>query len=66
MSISRIALTALVTAALLVSACGLKGDPIRPGSAQDIKNKQQQKDQQEDGDEPQQRLSSHAEQRCDQ
>jgi len=41
MSIPRIAVTALLAAALSLSACGLKGDPIRPGSDEDPKTKQQ-------------------------
>jgi predicted small lipoprotein YifL len=30
-------LTALLAASLAVSACGRKGDPVRPGSDQDTK-----------------------------
>jgi predicted small lipoprotein YifL len=37
MSIGRIALAAVLAGALAVSACGRKGDPIRPGSAEDPK-----------------------------
>ena len=37
MSIARIATTALLMAALGLSACGIKGDPIRPGSKEDPK-----------------------------
>ena len=37
MKIGRIVLTALLAGALAVSACGLKGDPIRPGSEKDVK-----------------------------
>jgi predicted small lipoprotein YifL len=37
MSFGRIALTALLATALAVSACGRKGDPVRPGSDQDPK-----------------------------
>jgi predicted small lipoprotein YifL len=37
MSFGRILLTALLAGALAVSACGLKGDPIRPGSEKDPK-----------------------------
>ncbi len=40
MSIARIAMTALLAAALALSACGIKGDPIRPGSEEDLKKKQ--------------------------
>ncbi|HSF95226.1 MAG TPA: lipoprotein [Thermohalobaculum sp.] len=40
MSIGRIVLTALAAAALAVSACGFKGDPIRPGSDKDPKTQQ--------------------------
>jgi len=35
MSIARIAMTALLVAALAIAACGVKGDPIRPGSDQE-------------------------------
>jgi predicted small lipoprotein YifL len=42
MSIMRIATAALLACALGLSACGLKGDPIRPGSDEDPKKKQQQ------------------------
>ncbi len=37
MSIARIAMTALLAAALGLAACGIKGDPIRPGSEEDSK-----------------------------
>lgn len=37
MSIGRTALTVLLAAALAVSACGRKGDPVRPGSDKDPK-----------------------------
>jgi hypothetical protein len=41
MSIARIAMTALLAAILSLglglSACGIKGDPIRPGSEEDPK-----------------------------
>ncbi len=37
MSIVRIAMTALLAAALGLAACGIKGDPIRPGSEEDQK-----------------------------
>ena len=37
MSIARIMMTALLAAALGVAACGIKGDPIRPGSEEDPK-----------------------------
>ncbi len=37
MTIARIAMTALLAAALGLSACGIKGDPIRPGSEEDQK-----------------------------
>ena len=37
MSIGRIALTALLAASLAVSACGRKGEPMRPGSDHDPK-----------------------------
>ena len=40
MSIARIAVTALLAAALGLSACGIKGDPIRPGSQEDLEKKQ--------------------------
>jgi predicted small lipoprotein YifL len=35
MNFGRIALTALLAAALAVSACGRKGEPVRPGSEKD-------------------------------
>jgi len=44
MSIPRITLAALLAAALGLAACGLKGDPIRPGSKEDPKTKQQTTD----------------------
>jgi hypothetical protein len=37
MSIARIAMTAFLVAALGLSACGIKGAPIRPGSEEDPK-----------------------------
>jgi predicted small lipoprotein YifL len=37
MSIARLAMTALLVAALGLAACGIKGDPIRPGSEEDPK-----------------------------
>ena len=41
MSIARIAMTALLAATLSLvlglAACGIKGDPIRPGSEEDVK-----------------------------
>ena len=37
MSIARIAMTALLAAVLGLAACGIKGDPIRPGSDEDPK-----------------------------
>ena len=40
MSISRIALTALLALALGLAACGIKGDPIRPGSEPESKKDQ--------------------------
>ena len=40
MSIARIAMIALLAAALGLSACGIKGDPIRPGSKEDLKKKE--------------------------
>jgi hypothetical protein len=44
MSIARIAMTALLAATLSLglglSACGIKGDPIRPGSQEDLEKKQ--------------------------
>ena len=40
MSIARLALTALLALALGLSACGIKGDPIRPGSEEDPKKQQ--------------------------
>ncbi len=36
-SIMRLAMTALLAAALGLAACGIKGDPIRPGSEEDLK-----------------------------
>ena len=41
MSIARIAMTALLAGALGLAACGIKGDPIRPGSDEDPKKQQQ-------------------------
>ena len=40
MSIARIAMTALLALALGLAACGIKGDPIRPGSEEDPKKQQ--------------------------
>jgi predicted small lipoprotein YifL len=40
MSIARLAMTALLVAALGLAACGIKGDPIRPGSDEDPKKKE--------------------------
>ena len=40
MSIARIAMTALLIAAMGLSACGIKGAPIRPGSDEDPKKKE--------------------------
>jgi predicted small lipoprotein YifL len=40
MSIARLAMTALLAVTLGLSACGIKGDPIRPGSEEDLKKKQ--------------------------
>ena len=44
MSIARIAMTALLAATLSLvlglAACGIKGDPIPPGSEEDLKTKQ--------------------------
>ena len=40
MTIARIAMTALLAIALGLSACGIKGDPIQPGSEEDLKKKQ--------------------------
>ncbi len=40
MSIARLALTALLALALGLAACGIKGDPIRPGSQEDLEKKQ--------------------------
>ncbi len=37
MTVARIAITALLAATLALSACGIKGDPIRPGSDEDVK-----------------------------
>jgi predicted small lipoprotein YifL len=37
MTIARIAMMALLAAALGLSACGIKGDPIQPGSEEDPK-----------------------------
>ena len=37
MTIARIAITALLAATLALSACGIKGDPITPGSKEDPK-----------------------------
>jgi len=39
-SIARIAMTAFLAAALGLSACGIKGDPIRPGSEEDQKKQE--------------------------
>ena len=40
MSIARIAITVLLAASLGLAACGIKGDPIRPGSEEDPKTQQ--------------------------
>ena len=40
MSIARLAMTVLLAAALGLAACGIKGDPIRPGSDEDPKKKE--------------------------
>ncbi len=40
MSIARIAMMAFLAAALSLAACGIKGDPIRPGSEEDPKKQQ--------------------------
>lgn len=40
MTIARIAMIALLAAAMGLSACGIKGDPIQPGSKEDPKKKQ--------------------------
>ena len=37
MSLARLAMTALLAVTLGLSACGIKGDPIRPGSDEDPK-----------------------------
>ena len=37
MTIARLAMTALLAVTLGLSACGIKGDPIRPGSDEDPK-----------------------------
>ena len=37
MTFARLAALMLLTTALGLSACGVKGDPIRPGSADDPK-----------------------------
>ena len=37
MTIARLAMTALLAVTLGLSACGIKGDPIRPGSKEDPK-----------------------------
>ena len=37
MNIARVAMTALLAAALSLAACGIKGDPIRPGSEENQK-----------------------------
>ena len=37
MSLARLAMTALLAVTLGLSACGIKGDPIRPGSDEDSK-----------------------------
>jgi len=52
MTVLRIAGMALLVAALGLAGCGLKGDPVRPGSKEDLKHqqelqKQQQKQQQQ-------------------
>ena len=39
-SIARIARMALLATTLGLSACGIKGDPIRPGSDEDPKKQQ--------------------------
>ncbi len=39
-NIARIAVTAFLIAVLGLSACGIKGDPIRPGSQEDLDKKQ--------------------------
>jgi predicted small lipoprotein YifL len=36
----RLAMTALLVAALGLAGCGIKGDPIRPGSEEDPKKKE--------------------------
>jgi len=38
MTAARLLLAALVAASLAVSGCGIKGDPIQPGSEKDKKN----------------------------
>ena len=38
MSLARIAMTALLAAALGLSACGIKGDPVRPNPEDDKKS----------------------------
>jgi hypothetical protein len=40
MTIARIAMMALLAAALGLSACGIKGDPVRPGSEEDRKKQE--------------------------
>ena len=41
MRLAHLAIAALLGAALALSACGIKGDPIRPGSDKDPKKQQQ-------------------------
>jgi predicted small lipoprotein YifL len=46
MTVLRVSAAALLAAALALSACGLKGDPIRPGSEKDLKRQQERQQQQ--------------------
>jgi predicted small lipoprotein YifL len=40
MTIARLAMTALLAVTLGLAACGIKGDPIRPGSEEDVKKEE--------------------------
>ena len=47
MTIMRIAGAALLIAALGLAGCGLKGDPIRPGSEKGLKRQHEQQQKQQ-------------------
>jgi predicted small lipoprotein YifL len=47
MSLARITVAALLAVALGLSGCGLKGDPIKPGSKKDLKRQQERQEQQQ-------------------